>query len=176
MSSLAMDLASFLLIFACCWVLFFASHALAAALGLVSGVGQRLVALAVVVAGIAAVLSWWLAGGLFSGSAVHALASLTAPFAYLGFCGIYFLIGPVTVDRSITLSILSAFANSGTKGLSRGQLQGCVPFDRIFEKRLRELEMSGTLTLGDGVRVTERGERILGFYKWLARVFRVNFQ
>ena len=106
--------------------------------------------LAVVVGGITAVLSWWLAGGLFSSGAVHALASLTAPFAFLGFCGIYVLIGPVTVDRSITLSILSAFANSRTKGLSRVELQACVPFDRIFEKRLRELEMSGTLTTPRG--------------------------
>jgi hypothetical protein len=176
MSSLAMDLASFLLIFACCWLLFFASHSLGAALGLMNGVGPRLVGLAVVVAGITVILSWRLAGDLFSGGAVHAMASLTAPFAVLGFCGIYVLIGPVTVDRSITLSILSAFANSGTQGLSRAKLQACVPFDRIFEKRLRELEMSGTLTLADGVRVTERGERILRFYSWLARTFRVDFQ
>ena len=34
MSSLAMDLASFLLIFTCCWLLFFASHTLGAVLGL----------------------------------------------------------------------------------------------------------------------------------------------
>jgi hypothetical protein len=175
-SSLAVDFVAFLLIFAFCWLLFLASHAVTAALGLVAGVDRRVVVLALIVAGVTGVVSWLLPGDWFSGTAVHALASLAAPFAFLGFCGIYILVGPVTVDRSITLSMLTALSNSDTKGLSRADLRTRVPFDRIFEKRMRELERSGTLTFVDEVKVTQRGERILRLYVRLARIFRVDFQ
>jgi hypothetical protein len=170
------DLAAFLAIFAFCWLLFIAGHAAAASFGLISGVDRRTVVLAVVAAVAAGALSWFFIGGWFSGPGVHALASVTAPFAFIGFCGIYVLIGPVTVDRSITLTILTALIASETRGLSRAELQTRVPFDRIFEKRMRELEKSGTLTFVDEVKITPRGARILGLYVRLARILRVDFQ
>jgi len=170
------DLAAFLLVFAVCWGFFLVSHVLCASLGIVRGVDRRTVALATLSACIVGILTWLWAGSLFSTVNVQALVSVVAPFSFLGFCGIYILIGPVTVDRSITLSILSALEASETKGLDRRQLQDCVPFDRIFEKRMRELERSGTLSFGDQVMVTPRGARILRLYIWLGRMFRVDFQ
>jgi hypothetical protein len=175
-AELILPLAGFAVVFALCWVLFLGGHAALASLGILQGIDRRIVALAVFAALASSGVTWMLPAGWFGSAETRLLSSLAAPFSFLGFCGIYILIGPVTVDRSITLAMLIALIEADTKGLSRTELQAKVPFDRIFGKRIRELEASGTLRLAGQVELTPRGARILRLYVWLGRVFRVNFQ
>jgi hypothetical protein len=175
-ASLCRDLLGFAAVFIVAWIVYFATHLTAASVGVVRGVGKSTVLLAVAAALLAGIGSWLWLGSWFSSSTVHALVSIVAPFSFIGFCGNYVLVGPVTVDRSITLSMLAALADSKTKGLTREQLRAEVPFDRIFAKRMRELERTRNLTVDGDVRVTERGRRALRFYRWMSRLLKVDFQ
>lgn len=176
MTSFSHDLFGFAVIFAVCWPLYLIGHWLAASAGVVRGVGPSTVAIAIGAAVVMAGASWFWLGTLFSSAAVHHFACVVAPFAFVGFCGNYVLVGPVTVDRSITLTILSALASSKTHGLTEVKLHAEVPFDRIFAKRLRELSRTGNLTTEGEIRITKRGLRNLMAYQWLSRTFKVDFQ
>jgi hypothetical protein len=176
MSATICDIAAFGAVFCLCWVVFFALHLAAVTGGLVSGVGKSTVVLALIAAVVTGGGSQVWLGAWFSSPAVHFVISLAAPFSFVGFCGNYILVGPVTIDRSITLSILSALADSRTKGLTVAKLEEEVPFDRIFAKRLRELGRTRNLEIQDEVRITPRGLRVRAAYKWLARVLKVDFQ
>jgi len=105
------------------------------------------------------------------------MASVTAPICFLGFCGIWVLLGPVTVDRSITLTILAALKAVDGRELSHDKLMAAVPFDRIYSKRMKELSGSGVIQLRpNGVKVTPKGERALRLYLWLGRLLNVELQ
>ncbi len=170
------DLFGFAALFVAAWVIYFTIHLTLAKLRIVRGVGITTVMMAVVAAVLSGLASWVVLGGWFSSPSTYALVSITAPFSFLGFCGIYVLIGPVTVDRSITMTMLCALEESQSKKLARSQLHAEVPFDRLFEKRMRELEGSGTIDTSGEVRITPRGIRTIRAYKWLARTFNLNFQ
>jgi hypothetical protein len=170
------DLLAFAGVFLIAWLIYLVVHLLAARLDIVRGATRSTVALGVGAALVAAVVSWRWCGAWFSSPAVHDLATITAPAAFLGYCGIYVLLGPVTIDRSISLSMLRALHASQDRKLRRHELHREVPFDRIFEKRLRELELSGSIDTSHEVVITARGARILGAYVRLARLFNVDFQ
>jgi hypothetical protein len=170
------DLLAFGATFLVCWAVYFVIQVGAVAAKLVSGVGMSTVLIAVLAAVITGVACWVWGGRWSSSPEVHLLISLAAPFAFVGYCGNYVLIGPVTIDRSITLSILGALASSEARGLTVSKLEAEVPFDRIFAKRLRELDRTRNLQVGSEVRVTRRGLRILALYQWLGRILKVDFQ
>jgi hypothetical protein len=172
-----LDLAWYFLIVGIGGVMFIAAHILAARAGLVSGANGRLVMLALVVAAAAGAFSWFLLSARFSTAEVHALASVTAPVCFLGFCGIYMLIGPVTVDRSITLTILEALLAVQDQGLAEDRLISAVPFERIFGKRLIELESGGFIRRQRGsFKVCASGERVLRAYLRMGRLLNIELQ
>ncbi len=176
MTSLFFDLLGFLGTAFLAAVLFLGLHLVAASLKLMRGVNYWTVVLAVVCAVLAGIVAWAQLGGWFSSPAVHALASVASPITFLGFCGIYILIVPVTINRSISLSMLIALEASQHKRLMRDQLQAEVPFHRIFEKRLRELELSRSIDASGPVTITPTGMRIIRLYVRIARLFNVEFQ
>jgi len=119
---LANDLLWFGVVFLACWIVYFSLHLAAVSLGLVRGVGKSTVLMALAAAVVTGMVSWHGLGSLFSSTTAHHLVCLVAPFAFVGFCGNYVLVGPVTVDRSITLTILSALADSTPRGLTEAKL------------------------------------------------------
>lgn len=174
--TLTVDVLAFGAAFLLCWIAYFLIQIAAVSANLVSGVGKSTVLIALIAAVVTGV-GWGAWGGQWSSSPeAHVLICIAAPFAFVGYCGNYVLVGPVTVDRSITLSILGALASSKTKGLTVSKLEAEVPFDRIFAKRLKELARTGNLQVGSEVRVTRRGLRILSLYQWLAKILKVDFQ
>jgi hypothetical protein len=172
-----MDLTWYAVIFAAAAAIFFAAHVIAAHFRIVSGATSRVVALAVFAAVATGLLSGLLFGSCFSSPEVHALASITAPICFLGFCGVYMLIGPVTVDRSITLTILEALLAVQDQELAEDRLMGAVPFERIFGKRLIELESGGFIRRHRGsIKVCASGERMLRAYLRMGRLLNIELQ
>ena len=171
------DLFWYAAIFVVAWVIYAALHAGAAQLRVVQGVGNSTVALGVIGALFAGVLGWLFLAPRFSSPSAYELAVITAPICFLGYCGIWVLLGPVTVDRSITLTILRALYAINGQNLPNQRLRAAVPFDRIYEKRLRELTLSGVIEPGaDDFRITPKGARALKLYFWLGRVLNVEMQ
>ncbi len=174
---IAGDLLWYFLVFVAAWLIYGAMYIGGAKLGLVRDIGPVTVAVGVGAAILAGLFSWIYLGEQFSSPSVHFLASVSAPVCFLGFCGTWILLGPVTVDRSITLTILRALKAVEGKSLSDEQLMQAVPFDRIYGKRLKELSGSGVIDLhGNGVTITPKGARALRLYLWLGRLLNVELQ
>jgi len=171
------DVVWYVAIFLSAWLIYVVAHVATAQIGLVNGAGISTVAV-----GVASAIGSGLFSGLFlqahfSSPGVADLASFTAPVCFLGFWSIWLLLGPTGVDRSITVTILSAFKSLEGKSLTAEQLMEAMPFDRIYNKRLEEMVGVGVVELtGNGVRVTAKGTRILQAYRWLGRLLKVRAQ
>jgi hypothetical protein len=158
-------------------MIFLVMYVAAAKLRLVANVDGRLVILGNLSAIGAGVLSWLFLEEHFSSSNVFWLATVAAPIAFLGFCGIFILIGPANVDRSITFSILQAIKSLEGDETPKIKLIDAVPCDRILHKRLRELSTHGVIKLQDGhARLTPFGDRTRRFYLWLGRLLNIQPQ
>lgn len=176
-SSILSDVFWYSVVFVAAWLIFFVAYVVAARLRWVENVDGRLVVMGNLSALAAGVLSWVFLGGHFSSPNVFWLATISAPIAFLGFCGIFILVGPANVDRSITFSILMAFAALENRETPNEKLIEAVPFDRIFDKRLRELSAYGVIELeSNRVRLTRSGERARRFYLWLGRLLNIQPQ
>jgi hypothetical protein len=165
------------LLFVLAWAIFFVAYVGAARLRWVSNVNWRLIVLAVLSAITAGLLSWLILRGCFSSPNAFWLATISAPIAFIGYCGIFILTGPTNVDRSVTFSMLRAFkaVEEGTAG-DKSAIDA-VGFDRIFKKRIREMSMAGVIEVeGTGVRLTPLGDRTRRFYLWLGRLLNVEPQ
>jgi len=162
------------LLFVLSWVIFLAAYVGAARLRWVSNVNWRLILLAVLSAIAAGLLSWFALRGCFSSPNAFWLATITAPIAFIGYCGIFILTGPTNVDRSVTFNMLRAFkaVEDGTAGGKPAM--DVVGFDRIFKKRIREMSMAGVIEVeGADIRLTPLGDRTRRFYLWLGRLLNV---
>ncbi len=165
------------LLFIVAWAIFFGAYIAAARLRWVSNVNWRLIVLAVLSATATAVVSWLALRASFSSPNVFCLATIAAPIAFIGYCGIFILTGPTNVDRSVTFSMLRAF-----KALEDGTAAGSAPidavgFDRIFKKRIREMSLAGVIEVeGSRIRLTTLGDRTRRFYLWLGRLLNVEPQ
>lgn len=176
-SSIFSDVLWYIAVFVAAWAVFLVTYVVAARLRWIENVDGRLVIMANLSALVAAIVSWLFFERHFSSPNVFWLATITAPIGFLGFCGIFILVGPANVDRSVTFSILTAFKNLEGRETPSERLIEAVPFDRIFEKRLRELLMYGVIELeGNRVRLMPSGERARRFYLWLGRVLNVTPQ
>jgi hypothetical protein len=163
--------------FVAAWVVFVSTYVAAARLRWVANVDGRLVVMGILSAIVAGVLSWLFLGEHFSSPGAFWLATIAAPVAFLGFCGIFILIGPANVDRSITFSILQATKTLEHDETANTSLMEAVPFERIFNKRLRELSTHGVIKLqGNRARLTPLGDRTRRFYLWLGRLLNIEPQ
>jgi hypothetical protein len=165
------------LLFVVAWVIFFAAYVAAARLRWVKNVDWRLIALAVLSAIATGILSWLVLWERFSSPNAFWLATIAAPIAFIGYCGIFILTGPTNVDRSVTFSMLRAFKALEGRETQNGPPIDAVGFDRIFNKRIRELSMAGVIEVQGGrVRLTPLGDRTRRFYLWLGRLLNVEPQ
>jgi len=176
-ASILSDLLLCGLLFVLAWVIFFAAYIGAARLRWVSNVNWRLIVLAVLSAIATGLLSWFVLHGYFSSPNAFWLATIAAPIAFIGYCGIFILTGPTNVDRSVTFNMLRAFraVEDGTAG-DKPAID-VVGFDRIFKKRIREMSMAGVIEVeGTRIRLTTLGDRTRRFYLWLGRLLNVEPQ
>jgi hypothetical protein len=175
--SIISDLLWWAAVFVMAWLIYFFAYLVAARLRWVSNIDLRLVVMGNLTALAAGVLSWLFLGEHFSSPNAFWLATITAPIAFLGFCGLFILLGPANVDRSITFTILTAFKAVEDQEMPNAKLIETVPFDRIYQKRLRELSRSGVIELtGNRVKIMPLGDRALRFYRWLGRLLNIEPQ
>ncbi len=89
----------------------------------------------------------------------------------------FFVLVPVTIDRSVSVFLLGAMAAERdrvwtTEGLSEVLMDRYVRDFAQVERRIAEQRASGNVTAaGDGYRLTAQGERFIAASRWLGAAF-----
>src|SRR5438105_3202840 len=135
---MARDLLAYLAVFALCWVVFLPMHVVAVRLrqgaNLLTTINCSIAGSAL----IATAGSWLWLGGLFSSESVKAVACVGAGMSFMGFGGIYNLLGPVSVDRSISAHIVKLIYLSPQHRIEEAELFKIYTHSDVLEKRFRE--------------------------------------
>lgn len=116
---------------------------------------------------------------------------LVVVLVFLGVTVGYFTLGPVCVERSFSVFMLSSMEEA----YSAGDVEGMTPdeiedlfFDKYFgeyqllDKRFKEQMASGTIEAvpdgqdGEAYVITERGGMIVGIFRLVSRLFNMNPQ
>jgi hypothetical protein len=133
----------------------------------------RGVVLALVAAIVTGGAAFWLTRGSGEASLPVAAAALSLSF---NICFLVLL--PVTVDRSVTVYLLSTIERQQDAGiappkLERAFVEGYVVKMGAVDRRIDEQRRSGNITVGsDGkVRLTKQGERFMAVSRLVARLF-----
>ena len=133
----------------------------------------RGIALALVAAFVIGVLSAWIGRRSGDTSLPIAAAALSLSF---NIC--FLVVLPVTIDRSVTVYLLSTIerrqdAGVDSKALERAFVDGYVVKMGAVDRRLEEQAKSGNLTVGkDGkVSLTPQGQRFMQLSRIVARLF-----
>ena len=177
MGAVYVDMILYALVFVSAWTIYFFVYLVAAKLRWIANLELRLVSMGVVCALAAGLASGILLEPYFSSASTFWMATLTAPIAFLGFCAVFILNGPAVVDRSISMTVLRTVKNLEESHNPSLRLIDSVPFERIFNKRVRELSSGGLIEAsGSGFRVTRLGNRTLKFFDWLGRRLNVQWQ
>lgn len=123
-----------------------------------------------------ALLMGWIATRLPSRLAVTPRDAVGASVVAASMLVAFFIVGPVTVDRSISVFMLSRFELSAD-GMSEKQARDAfvdtyVDGWRQIERRIQEQEASGNLERGpNGWRLTPQGRAFMGQARTLSRLF-----
>lgn len=93
---------------------------------------------------------------------------------------LFFTHVPVTADRSVSIYLLARLDASGKVGLTEGEINQALINDYIIKrqatrKRLIEQAEVGTINSNNGVyTLSEKGRRLLIFYRAVARCFKIQ--
>ena len=93
---------------------------------------------------------------------------------------VFFTHIPVTADRSLTIYLLGKMNSNPERIYKKSELEHLLIQQYIVEynavqKRADEQVIVGTIENGkEGYKITQKGERLIGFYQILAKVFQVN--
>lgn len=91
-----------------------------------------------------------------------------------------FTLGPVTVDRSISIFINGHMASNPKRVFTAAEI------DRLFRdryltgmdqiaRRMEEQQLTGTVErVGDGYRITDKGKALIANSRWMAHVFQTD--
>jgi hypothetical protein len=165
------DLILYFTVIALCSVVFLVSHLAAIRLKQ----GDRLLTTLCVAIGFSAFagagLGWWLLGGEFSSAGARLVACVGAALTFPGYAGLYGLMGPASVDRSVSAHIVKLIYLAPHHRLKEGELFKLYTHEDMLEKRFRECMESGIIERrGDELGVTPRGARIARFYIVLGKL------
>src|SRR5438874_4732461 len=158
---MAKDLLAFLAVFALCWVVFMPLHVVAVRLrrgaNLLTTVNAAIVGSAIA----AAAGSWLWLGGMFSSDQVKAVACVGAGLSFLGFGGLYNLLGPASVDRSISAHIIKLIYLSPRHRIDEAELFKLYTHSDVLEKRFNECAEIGFIERrGKELGLTSKGRRV----------------
>jgi hypothetical protein len=136
----------------------------------------RGVALALVAGIVTGLAAAWLARGSEDRSSPVAAAALSLSF---NICFLVLL--PVTVDRSVSVYLLSTIEQHQKGGITPSALEhafidGYVVRMGAIDRRVDEQRRSGNITVApDGkVKLTPQGQRFMDFSRLVARLFRTD--
>jgi hypothetical protein len=174
---MAMDLLLFLSVFAVSAIVFVPLHLIAVRANggrkLLSTV-NAMICLSAVIGGA---IGWMLLGDLFSSAGSRAVGCVGGGFSFLGFGGVYNLLGPASADRSISAHIVNLIYQAPGHRMSKEELFSLYSQADILEKRFVEFAAVGVIEQqGSQLALTAKGRRIaltfailgkaLGLHPW----------
>jgi hypothetical protein len=179
---MAMDLLLFLSVFAISAIVFVPLHLIAVR----ANGGRKLLstinAMICLSALAGGAIGWLLLGDLFSSAGSRAVGCFGGGFSFLGFGGVYNLLGPASADRSISAHIVGLIYQAPGHRMSREELFALYSHADILDKRFIEFAAVGVIDpQASQLTLTAKGRRIalafavlgkaLGLRPWyLARV------
>jgi hypothetical protein len=120
-------------------------------------------------------VGWLLLGGLFSSEGAKAVACVGAGLSFAGFAAVYNLVGPASVDRSISAHIVNLISEAPGQRMSIDDLYRFYTHVDVLEKRFAECADVGVLERdGSQLALTARGRRISRLYAGLGSVLGIN--
>lgn len=123
----------------------------------------------------AAVIVWLSLGHLFSSEGAKAVACVGGAVSFLGFGGLYNLLGPTSVDRSISAHILNLIYQAPGHRMTKEELFGYYTHADVLEKRFEECAHIGVIETHDShLTLTARGRRIGLLYTVIGRVLGIR--
>src|SRR5262249_47487610 len=155
------DLMLFVLVLVVSAVVFVPLHAITvrASRGrsLLTAVNAAIIASAI----IGGVAVWLACGGLFSAPGAKMVACVGGGTAFLGFGATYNLIGPASVDRSISVHLVSLVNQQPERRMASADLFRYYPHADVLEKRFVECSEVGVFERrGTDIVLTPHGQRI----------------
>jgi len=164
------DALLYLAIAAICGVVFVPMHVVAVR----ARRGEKLVrSLAVTIAlsaVIGAAVGWWVLGSGFTSQDTRLLASVAGGLTFAGYAGVYCLVGPISVDRSVSSHIAElVFLGPGHR-LKQADLFRLYTHADVLEKRFRDCLETGIIERrGEELAMTPWGATIARFYLALGK-------
>lgn len=114
---------------------------------------------------------WILLGDSFSSEGAKAVASVGGGISFLGLGGLYNLLGPASVDRSISAHIIKLIYLAPRHSLSEADLFRFYTQADVLEKRFNECaEASFIERKGKQLGLTRKGKQVARFYLLLGRI------
>lgn len=134
-----------------------------------------MVNISVGVSAIAAAVAGWLwFGGVFSSEGAKAVACVGGAISFLGFGAVYNLLGPTSVDRSISAHILNLIYQAPNHQMSKESLFAYYTHSDVLEKRFEECARVGMIERhGSLLALTASGRRLGFFYTLMGKVLSI---
>jgi hypothetical protein len=123
----------------------------------------------------AAAIVWLSLGHLFSSDGAKAVACVGGAISFLGFGALYNLLGPTSVDRSISAHILNLIYQAPGHQMSKEDLFAYYTHADVLEKRFEECAQIGVIERhGSQLTLTASGRRIGLFYTIIGKVLGIR--
>lgn len=114
---------------------------------------------------------WLLLGNQFSSEGAKAVACVGGAISFLGLAGLYMLVGPASVDRSISAHILNLLYLAPRHEMGESELFRIYTHVDVLEKRFSECAETAFIQRRDGkLRLTRKGGRVARCYVILGRI------
>lgn len=164
------DLLSYLAVCAICGLMFIPLHMMSvrAMRGdkLVRTLGATIVLSAVIGAGV----GWWALADSFTSDSAKTLACVAGGLTFAGFAGVYALVGPISVDRSVSSHIVQLIFLGPGHRLTEADLFRLYTHADVLGKRFKDSLETGIIVRdGEELTTTRRGARIARLYLALGR-------
>jgi hypothetical protein len=125
---------------------------------------------------VGAVLVWLVMGPVFSSDGAKAVACVGGAISFAGYAALYNLLGPTSVDRSISAHILNIIYQAPAHTMTKEELFSVYTHSDVLEKRLAECAEIGMIVRqGQQITLTASGRRMGQFYAVLGKVLSMQF-
>jgi hypothetical protein len=106
-------------------------------------------------------IGWWILGDSFTSQSARLLAFVGGALTFVGFAGVYCVLGPISVDRSVSSHIVELVYLGPGHRLRKAELFELYTHADVLEKRFQDCLETGIIKRdGEELATTPRGERI----------------
>lgn len=110
---------------------------------------------------VGSAVGWWMVGDGFTSQSARLLAYVGGALTFAGFAGVYCLVGPISVDRSVSSHIVELVYLGPGHRLREAELFELYTHADVLEKRFQDCLETGIIKReGEEIATTPRGERI----------------